>query len=290
MQRILIVDDNPVNIDVLVDLLAEYELLVSLNGSEALKLLERESIDLILLDVMMPEMDGFDVASALKSNAALEAIPILFLTAKEDDESIEKGFMLGASDYIVKPFRPRELRARVATHLKLAEQFKALQNFANFDYLSGARNRRSFFEEVPRFFKEHYLGRLYAVMIDIDRFKSINDRHGHAFGDRVIKTLSTIVSDALGQEMLFARMGGEEFAVILIGEHCDDAMAWTEALRRNVENHEIETDDAPLHFSISCGMACWNERETSVDQLLDRADQALYEAKESGRNRVIFRV
>ncbi len=287
MQKILIVDDNPVNIDVLVDLLDEYELHVSLNGANALALLQEQEIDLILLDVMMPEMDGFDVAAHLKNDPALKDIPILFLTAKEDDESIEKAFALGAADYLVKPFRPRELRARVATHLKLAEQFKALHYAANFDYLSGARNRRSFFEAITRYVTDDFLGRLFAVMIDIDRFKGINDRYGHASGDRVIKALSAVVQEQMDDEALFARMGGEEFAVILLGD-CDDALAWSEALRRKIEQCEI--DNGAIRFSISCGISCWSERGMSVDQLLDTADKALYEAKESGRNRVIFRI
>ena len=145
---VLAVDDNPLHLDILVDLLNEYEVLVSLNAKNGLKLLKEYDVDLILLDIMMPQMNGIEMAHILKSQIHTQDIPILFLSANNDEESVEDGLDAGAVDYVIKPFRPKELLARVKTHLKMSAMDKEIQQLAFFDYLSGARNRRSFFEHA----------------------------------------------------------------------------------------------------------------------------------------------
>lgn len=286
--KILIVDDNPQNIDILVELLNEYELLVSLNAKNALELLNENKIDLILLDIMMPDMDGLEMAEIIKNNPKLKDIPILFISAKQDEESIEKGFKIGGQDYITKPFKPLELCARVKTHLNLYDSMKKLDYAANYDFLSGARNRRSFFEISKEYFPND---NLFAVMLDIDKFKSINDTYGHSIGDIVIKRLSDTIKEHINDDsMLFARMGGEEFAILCLCDCKDKIFEWTDNLRKNIDSLPVQTDEGILTFSISCGIAKYEEDMKSVDYLLNEADIALYEAKNTGRNRTIFRI
>jgi len=290
MQTILVVDDNPHNIDILVELLEDYNVLVSLNARNALSLLKSNSVDLILLDIMMPEMDGISMAKIVKSHVKSKDIPILFLTAKDDDESIESGFEAGGVDFILKPFKPRALLSRVKTHLKLYSQIQALEYAANFDYLSGARNRRSFFKLSTAYLEENTIENIFAVMIDIDKFKNVNDTYGHSVGDEVIKALSVLIFSSIDDDMLFARMGGEEFVVLLQSKDKTSVEKWTETLRLHVEALEISSDKGTIHISISCGIAQYSDKTSSIDMLLDKADQGLYEAKEGGRNRTIFRL
>lgn len=290
MQTILVVDDNPNNIDIIVELLSHYNILVSLDAQNALSLLKSNNVDLILLDIMMPVMDGIAMAKILKSQSETKNIPILFLTARNDDESIEEGFKVGGSDFIIKPFRPRELLARVKTHLQMYMQLQELEYSANFDYLSGARNRRSFFKLAKNYLDEASVGTLFAIMIDIDKFKNVNDTYGHSVGDFVIKALSDTISSFLNDTMLFARMGGEEFVILIKETQKEFVQNWVETLRLHVEKLKIETEGQTVSFTISCGVAQFQDSNQPIDALLDRADQGLYEAKENGRNRVIFRV
>jgi len=286
---ILIVDDNPQNIDILVELLSDYELLVSLSAINALELIEENQIDLILLDVMMPDMDGLEMASILKNNKKFEAIPILFISAKQDDKSIERGFKIGAQDYIAKPFKPLELRARIKTHLKLYDLIQELDYSANYDFLSGAKNRRSFFIEADDYFYKP-INNLFAIMLDIDRFKYINDTYGHAIGDEVIKNLSTNVKEELYKDMLFARIGGEEFAILVKHLPYDTIFTWVESLREKINKQEMNIDGVIINYSISCGISKYDNSMKNIDYLLNEADIALYEAKNSGRNKTIFRI
>jgi len=289
MPTTLVVDDNANNIDILVALLNEYNVLVSLNATNAMALTKDNNIDLILLDIMMPEVDGIEMAQQLKKNSESKNIPILFLTAKGDDESIEKCFDAGGADFITKPFSPRALLARVKTHLKMYEQLKELEHIANYDYLSGAYNRRSFFERSSDYLSEAKRGEVFAVMIDIDKFKNINDIYGHSVGDSVIKLLSKTVQDLLDDGMLFARVGGEEFVVLTRKSNKQSIVIWVENIRQAIENLEVIVNGQIVQFSISCGISEFKEDTKSIDELLDIADQGLYEAKETGRNKVVFR-
>ena len=290
MPTILVVDDNPLNLDVLVNLLNKYKLIVSTNAHNGLKLLEEHSIDLILLDIMMPEMDGMSMAKVIKSNPETASIPIIFITAKHDDETIEEGFKNGAVDYITKPFRPIELQARVETHIDLNQTIKALEFAANRDYLTGAYNRRSFFNFASEMFADDTDFTLFAVMIDIDKFKNVNDTFGHQTGDLVIKALSDSIHGHMKPSMLCARMGGEEFAVLLKESDEDAVVSWVEKLRVDVGELEVQTESANVKLNISCGIALHESSHESIDALLDQADKSLYVAKEGGRNRVVFRL
>ncbi|QOY52404.1 diguanylate cyclase [Candidatus Sulfurimonas baltica] len=289
-KTILIVDDTETNIDILLELLGdEYDVMVSLDGKSALEIVNEDDIDLILLDIMMPDMDGYEVCEILKANAKSANIPVIFITAKTDEASIEKAYDVGAVDYITKPFKPRELLARVKTQLKVKELINNLEFIASHDSMTGVYNRRKFFELANEKFKDK-ADDLYAVMIDIDNFKPINDMYGHPTGDKVIKLVATTIKNNIRAEAIFARLGGEEFVIICNSPSQELIKSHIENIRELIESLEVLSDDKKsIKFTISEGLAKASSDMKSLDELLKKADSALYEAKGSGRNKVVFR-
>ena len=176
-KTILIVDDTKTNIDILLELLSDnYDVLVALNGKSAIEIVKEDKIDLILLDIMMPEMDGFEVCEILKADTKLQDIPIVFITANVDEDSIERAYEIGGADYVTKPFRPRELLARVKLQLENKCLLEELRFIASYDEMTGIYNRREFFRLSKAEFKKNKKD-LSAVMIDIDKFKNVNDTY-----------------------------------------------------------------------------------------------------------------
>ena len=285
---ILIVDDTETNIDILLDLLNEYDVIVAISGKSALEVAFEENPDLILLDIMMPDMDGYEVCEKLKSNESTKDIPVVFITAKTDEDSIEKAYEVGGIDYVSKPFKPRELIARVKTQIKVKELISSLDYIASHDSMTGSYNRRKFFELASQRFNNSK-DNLYAVMIDIDDFKNVNDRYGHDIGDKVIKIISQTINEAISKDSIFGRIGGEEFAILCNINSKDMIIKNVEFIREVVEKTEIILDDGiVVKCTISSGIAKAEEDTNTLDLLLKRADLALYEAKAKGRNRVIF--
>ncbi len=287
---ILIVDDTETNIDILLELLDDkYDILVALSGESALEIVESEKIDLILLDIMMPNMDGYEVCQKLKAQERFREIPVVFITAKTDEDSIERAYEVGGIDYITKPFKPRELLARVKNQLKLKEVMRHLEFMASYDEMTGIYNRRKFFAlSLERFAKSKK--DLCAVMIDIDKFKNINDAYGHATGDKVIKLVTKTIRENLLNDAIFGRIGGEEFAAVCYSASAEKIINNIESLREKIENLQVQADDGSVvKFTISEGIAKAQEDTKTLDDLLKEADIALYEAKGKGRNRVIFR-
>ena len=293
METILIVDDTKTNISILMELLGDkYDVVAALDGETALEIIQEEKIDLILLDIMMPEMDGYEVCSILKNDETYEAkdIPIIFITAITDENNIEKAYDVGGSDYVTKPFKPKELIARVRRELKLQSIIDHLEFISSHDIMTGVYNRRKFFELAENIFDKKD-DNLYAIMIDIDKFKNINDTYGHPTGDKVIKLVASTISENLDKNVLFARLGGEEFAVVSYYDSYESAVKIAELLRIEVEKQEVLSDDNNIiKFTISSGIAKISQDTQTIDELLKEADTALYDAKGSGRNKVIFRV
>jgi len=289
-KTILIVDDTETNIDILLEILDdEYDILVSLDGRSALEIVQEENIDLILLDIMMPEMDGYEVCTVLKSIESTQDIPVVFITAKTDEDSIEKAYACGGIDYITKPFKPRELTARVKTQIKLKGLMDHLEFIASYDSMTGIYNRRKFFELAEKQFKE-FPENLYGIMIDIDKFKDVNDKYGHPVGDKVIKAVTRVISENILEESIFGRIGGEEFAIVCHTSNQEFILNSLEKIRSFISELETLTDDGTVvKCTISEGFSKNSPDMKSLDNLLKKADLALYEAKGTGRNKVIFR-
>ena len=287
-KTILIVDDTESNIDMLLAILKEYDTVVATNGEDALNILEEEAIDLVLLDIVMSGIDGFEVCRRMKNNPNTHKIPVVFITAKSDEDTIEEAYSIGGIDYVTKPFKPRELRARVKTHLEFQSMVQHLDFIASYDMLTGILNRRKFFTLSQELFETH--DNVCAIMIDIDRFKHINDSFGHHGGDIALKSIAQSIAHNLSNEAIFGRLGGEEFSILLTNVEERSVMELVEKIREAIENSEITLDDATrVHCTISSGIAMKDAMTKTLDMLLQKADNAMYEAKEKGRNRSIFR-
>ncbi len=299
--KILLVDDIQDNLDLLEDLLDDefnygdypykVEFLKASDGQEALDIIAVHcDIDLILLDIMMPIMDGFEVCEELKSDTVTQNIPIIFLSAKCDSSDIVQGFELGASDYVTKPFQEEELLARVKKELKIQSLIAKLEFIASHDTMTGIYNRRKFFE-MASLKLEQETDHLYVVMIDIDKFKNINDNYGHAIGDEVIKEVTSSISSKICHDSIFGRLGGEEFAIMCNVDKEGMVEAKTQEIRKAIEDITVTTANLQeVKFTISLGVKKVDDKSISIDVLLNDADIALYEAKNTGRNKVIFRV
>ena len=283
---VLIVDDEPVNIQVLAACLKDsYQIKVATSGAQCLEQIKNGlEPDLILLDIEMPDVNGYEVCTVLKSSKSTASIPIIFVTAKNEIHEEEKGLELGAVDYITKPISPAIVAARVKTHVTLKLQYDKLQSMAMHDQLTGLYNRYFLLEDanhkVSKSIRHNY--ELSVLMMDIDHFKSINDNHGHAVGDEVLKTVANTLSAEKRNEDVLARFGGEEFVLLL--DHCNvsEAKIKAEKLRKAIE----ELNPSGLLVTVSMGVAQLNAHEKSFSEPLKRADDALYIAKSSGRNRV----
>ena len=286
---LLIVDDTETNIDILVELLGnKYDVIVALDGEGALEAVHENRVDLILLDIMMPVMNGYEVCRRLKEKESTRDIPVIFISAKDDEESILSAYAEGAIDYITKPFKPLELLARVTTQLRVKELIEHLDYISSYDQMSGVYNRRKFFELSQKKFLQSQ-NNLYAVMIDIDNFKSINDTHGHPDGDKVIHFAAQTIYKNLEDGSIFGRLGGEEFAIICTDSSKQDFMDSMQMIREVIEKLEVISGRGErIKFTISLGVAKVATETQSLDELLKKADRALYEAKDLGRNRVVF--
>jgi diguanylate cyclase (GGDEF)-like protein len=286
---ILCVDDIEDNLRTVLGILDSHDVIPCTSGKQALEILNEEAIDLILLDIMMPEMNGFEVAQKVRKNPQFKDIPIIFLTAKNDEDSIEKAYDIGGHDYVTKPFLPRELKARVDFQLKFHFTIQKLEYIASHDIMTGIYNRRYFFEVVSNTFITDNKTELYILMIDIDHFKKINDQYGHAVGDEALKHITRVVSEELDETMVFARLGGEEFVIALQNNDANQVNQLAERIRLKVQNEPVISESVVFYCSLSMGISKNDGSYDNLDNLMIAADEALYTAKSSGRNQTIFR-
>lgn len=287
---ILTVDDTNTNLEILIDILSdEYDVMAAMDGESALEIANEDNPDLILLDIKMPRMDGYEVCRRLKQNHKTKNIPVVFITADTSEDSLERAYDLGGRDYVTKPFRVKELLARVKNQIDLKKMIDHFEYISSYDQLTGVYNRRKFFELGEVKFQEKNED-LYAVMIDIDKFKDINDTHGHDVGDKVIRLMAQTINNMVDNNSIFGRLGGEEFAVLCnIKEKCV-VVKNLESIRKKIEALELITDEGEsVKFTISSGVSNYSDEFETIDALLKDADKALYEAKGSGRNKSIFR-
>jgi diguanylate cyclase (GGDEF)-like protein len=291
---ILIVDDQPVNIQVLSKLLGTFcEILVATSGAKALEIATGLNIpSLILLDINMPDMDGYEVCRKLKENEQTKEIPVMFITARNDAEDEEKGFLLGASDYIIKPFKPVVVIARVRNQLNLRLRTELLEKIARTDGLTGISNRRTYDDELVRLFRHCARNGkpLSVLMIDVDHFKAYNDNYGHGAGDICLRQVAHSLNSLIRRPLeVVARYGGEEFAAILPETDAGGARHIAEGMLEAVRSLSIPHafSSAAQYVTVSIGYAAMNceENDACLEALGKEADRALYRAKRAGRNR-----
>ncbi|MFB1486012.1 MULTISPECIES: diguanylate cyclase domain-containing protein [unclassified Thiocapsa] len=290
--RILIVDDVPDNIRILSRMLADegHDISASTNGQEALMITESVLPDLILLDVMMPGMDGYAICAALKANPRLKSIPVIFVTALSDTEDETRGLSLGAVDYIAKPFKEVIVKLRVRTHLELKQQRDLLGRLSAIDGLTGIPNRRAFDERLDAEWRRAIRvgGALALTMIDIDYFKAFNDSHGHLEGDECLRRVAkTLEAAARRGEDFVGRYGGEEFVFLSSSGDQAGMAGLVETLRVSIEALRIPhgASEVASWVTVSSGVAlCRPTPEMQATDLLASADAELYKAKHRGRN------
>lgn len=295
-QTVLVVDDERVHLAVLSELLkGEYRVLLAKNGQQALdRVAQEQEIDLILLDVMMPELDGHEVLRRLKRNDKTKDIPVIFITALNTVGDEESGLRLGACDYIGKPFSPAIVKARVANILGFVRQRKMLEVLAGRDGLTEIANRRRFDETLEREWgRNQRNARPFSlVMLDIDDFKQYNDRYGHASGDAALKMVARVLTRSLRRPSDFAaRYGGEEFVLILPDTDVAGGREIAEKVRDGVEQLAIphEASVAAPHVTVSIGGVTVCGGNDAAMSIVEAADAMLYEAKHRGRNRIVWK-
>lgn len=292
---ILIVDDDLINIEILNAVLEdEYDIIFASGGQQALELAKKHQPDLILLDVLMPVMDGYEVCEYLKADSRTATIPVIFITGLNDMQAEIKGLQVGAIDYVTKPINPPIVQMRVRNHIELQRARNSLKHLAITDSLTDLSNRRHFDEVLQNEFNR--LSRLShplsLIMLDVDFFKKFNDNYGHVMGDSCLKQVAYTIRGSLHRSADFAaRYGGEEFACILPNTDLTGAFAIAEQIRINIENLNIPHRNSPIadHITASLGVFTISTySETYPGEIVAKADRQLYQAKESGRNRVCF--
>lgn len=292
--RVLIVDDIPDNIKSLNAILEDdYSISFATYWKKALEIAGRTLPDLILLDIMMPDMDGYEICRRLKADPTTRDIPVIFITALDGEAEEEKGLAAGAADYITKPFHPAIVRLRVQNHLMLKLQRDRLAALTMTDGLTEIANRRRLDLHLDAEWRRcaRTQSPLSAIMLDIDRFKAFNDRYGHAAGDECLKRVAKALESVPNRPGdLVARSGGEEFVCLLPGTDAEGARIIAERLCDVVYELEIPHTDAGAdgRVTISAGAATVEPtRDGTPDALLKLVDDRLYEAKKAGRNRAV---
>jgi len=293
LPRILVVDDSPMNLKMLIQFLRlDYKILVATNGNVALELARHERPDLILLDVVMPEMDGRDVCRALKTDPRTDQIPVIFVTGNSDEIDEMEGFELGAVDYITKPFSLPLVHARIKTHLELKHYRDVLALQLMQDALTGLQNRRGFLEFLDLMWKQAIRQRtsLAMVLFNVDHLKEYNVRYGRPAGDECLKKIASVLKSMKRRNTdLVARYRGQEFVCLLPGTDQEGAVLIAEMMRASLDALAIPhqgSEVAPV-VTLSAGVAAHSpELGSDPSALVEQASQALFRARQEGRNRV----
>jgi diguanylate cyclase (GGDEF)-like protein len=306
LRKILVVDDSRTQLDWLVAVLQRegYDVREATTGREALVKVRSDPPDLVLLDKILPDMDGLEVLRHIKGRPGQSFIPVIVLSVRGDVESKVAGLRIGADDFLAKPFAEQEIVARCTAMLRikaLQDQLRAaqtkLEEQSITDGLTGLKNRRLFDERLAEEFgrAQRYADPVSLIMIDLDHFKQVNDRYGHQMGDLVLREAAAAIRASIRDPDICARYGGEEFAVILPKTHVAGAMRVAERIWRELGTrvyHRTVTEGGhvrtvEVRITASIGVAFYPAPEiTSAELLVKLADEALYQAKRSGRNTI----
>ncbi len=300
LPRILLVEDSQTTATLLSRYLSDhYQLVHARDGEEAWRLLlENHDIELVITDIEMPRLNGHQLLVRIRrsGDARIRNLPVIVMTAAGDHVDRNMAFMNGANDFITKPIDEIELQARVAVHQKLARTIRELEasrraliEQATTDSLTGLKNRRAFFENGQKYLSlaRRYHTELSVILLDIDHFKRINDTYGHHAGDEVLVACANVLLRLTRNEDTVARLGGEEFALLLPDTNRLGAAVLAERIRAAIEKERIMAGGAIIPLTVSIGIASYDTDGTeSVDQLVNVADRRLYLAKQHGRNRI----
>lgn len=290
--KILVVDDSKTFINKTMDLLTryKYDALYAMDGLEAFNILKSNSdIKVVLTDYLMPNMNGLELTKKIRTDYSKDELSII-VTSNDKSRRIPAKFLkLGANDFLYKGFSNEEFFARVNSNIEILELFEKLKTKVNVDYLTGLYNRRYLFEVGQAIYDECKAdNKDFAVAIlDIDKFKNINDTYGHDIGDIAIKEVARVLNENILSNCISTRLGGEEFCVLLYNRSKDEVLTLLEHIRNEFEQNIIKTANLELNYTVSIG--CTFDYETNLDEMIQSADKYLYNAKENGRNKVRYR-
>lgn len=288
--KILVIDDDPTSLHLIADILepAGYDLSFGTRGADAIARCEPDT-DLILLDYHLPDANGIEICQQLKQHPTFSEIPVIFITANQDHELEASGFAAGAVDFITKPYSAAVMVARVKTHIALKRQTDLLMRMTQFDDLTGVHNRRHVFEVGNREFSraKRLNNDMCAMVLDIDFFKKINDTYGHDVGDKALIVFAQSIEKRVRMTDIFGRVGGEEFIILLPDTNLEEALSLGGALLDLVRSIAVPlADQAPLRYTVSIGLSCIQAEDQELTDLVKRADENLYHAKQGGRDQI----
>jgi diguanylate cyclase (GGDEF)-like protein len=291
-QTVLAIDDVPANLKLLGQILgSEYRYLCATSGLAGLEIAHAQRPDIILLDVMMPEVDGYEICARLKANPATQQIPVIFITALKDETDETRGLEIGAIDYVTKPFCPAIIQMRVRNQLELKRYRDLLERMSVTDGLTGIPNRRHFEQFLDREWRAAIRNQtpISVILLDVDHFKLYNDFYGHVQGDECLRSVARALQVAARRPSeLVARYGGEEFVCVLAETDLEGALTVARQQLQSVAEMNLAHEKSPVapHVTVSLGVACASPALGDPHgELLTRADANLYEAKRGGRNR-----
>jgi len=301
---ILIADDDA-NIRKILNFILKnngFDVIEAVDGDDAFQKFMENEVDMIISDIMMPGIDGLELCRRIKyHHEEQKKIYFILLSAKGELNDKIIGLELGADEYIPKPFEPLEVLARVKSGERILKLQNKLENDKRFfetlafiDELTQLYNRRFFKEVLQKEFAsaKRYKHPLSIILIDVDRFKSFNDRYGHPTGDVVLKRVASVLKDIVRESDTVSRYGGEEFAILMTNTKKDNSLEMAERIRKEIEVTKIQTDYGELNVTISLGIGVLEDNNNmhidSAEEVFDQADKALLKAKETGRNRVCY--
>lgn len=293
MHTILLVDDSELELKALSSLLQKehYTILTTTNGAQVIPLLKSRKIDLVLLDIIMPGKSGLELLVDIKARPEFETLPVIMVTARTDAANVKTALDSGAINYIRKPFEELEINARVRSALRIKDYQERLQYLSTHDGLTGLLNHVSTLTAYETLYREAQKNNTpFAIcMLDIDHFKSINDKYGHTIGDKLLQQLGILIHNHFSANGFAGRYGGDEFLIVLRNFSKEMALSTAEAFRKHVASKKWDTIISGLQITISIGVSTYSSSRyfEGHQQLIEDADTALYTAKNNGRNQVV---